>query len=226
MISATPRKKSIRQSREARITAILTAAREVFEKRGYEKATVSEIAELVGVVEGTIFSYFSSKRILVIKVMEQFYEEITNLIESGLKGIDGTRNRLHYVIWNHLNIMLNNAALSGVILRESRGLDEELTEQVHILNKRYTKSISDIVELGIESGEIKANTSSSLIRNAIFGSIEHYMWTIIASHNSLDLDQVAQDLTNMIFNGIAVKDTELNHTDINRLVDKLNQLID
>lgn len=73
----TARKKVVRQSREARVRDILNAAREVFEARGYEKATVAEIASRVGIVEGTVFSYFPSKRVLVLKVMEQFYHQIT-----------------------------------------------------------------------------------------------------------------------------------------------------
>jgi len=226
MSAPTNRKKSTRQSREVRTTAILEAARSVFEQRGYDKATVAEIAELVGVVEGTVFSYFSSKRMLVLKVMEQFYEEITSLIEEGLQGVNGTRNQLHYVIWNHLNIVQKNAALAGVILRESRGLDEKLSDEVHNLNKRYTQSISVIVANGIKAGDIKAETSPSLVRNSIFGTIEHYMWEILSAQVQVNTDEVANNLTELIFNGIAQVDTEVNHSDVNRLIGKLNKLID
>jgi len=226
MSAPTSRKKSTRQSREVRTTAILEAARSVFEQRGYDKATVAEIAELVGVVEGTVFSYFSSKRMLVLKVMEQFYEEITSLIEEGLQGVNGTRNQLHYVIWNHLNIVQKNAALAGVILRESRGLDEKLSDEVHNLNKRYTQSISAIVASGIEAGDIKSDTSPSLVRNSIFGTIEHYMWEILSAQVQVNIDEVAHNLTELIFNGIAQIDSEVNHSDVNRLIGKLNKLIE
>ena len=226
MSAPTSRKKSTRQSREVRTSAILEAARSVFEERGYDKATVAEIAEIVGVVEGTVFSYFSSKRMLVLKVMEQFYEEITSLIEEGLQGVNGTRNQLHYVIWNHLNIVQKNAALAGVILRESRGLDEQLSDEVHSLNKRYTQSISSIVTSGIEAGDIKAGTSPSLVRNSIFGTIEHYLWEILGAQVEVNIEEVANNLTGLIFNGIAQVDTEVNRNDINHLIHKLNTLID
>jgi TetR/AcrR family transcriptional regulator, fatty acid metabolism regulator protein len=114
---ATEKKKATRQPPKVRMNAILVAAREVFERQGYEKATV---AEIVGVVEGTVFSYFSSKRILVLNVMEQFYEEVTALLSDGIKGVEGTRNQLHSIIWNHLNVVTKNASLCRVILRESR----------------------------------------------------------------------------------------------------------
>ena len=223
---AIPRKKATRQSRETRIKAILAAARQVFETHGYEKATVAEIAESVGVVEGTVFSYFPSKRILVLKVMEEFYDEITALLEDGIKAVDGsTRNHLHYIIWNHLNIVSRNRALCGVIIRESRGLDKTLSKGVHSLNRRYTNIVRKVVEQGIENGEIRPETSVALVRNTIFGTIEHYLWDLIAGSTEPDTDSVAEDLTNLIFNGIAAEDGAINRRDVNQLIKKLNELI-
>ncbi|NIB42779.1 TetR/AcrR family transcriptional regulator [Pseudomaricurvus alkylphenolicus] len=222
---AAARKKVTRQSREVRIKAILEAAREVFEERGYDKATVAEIAEKIDVVEGTVFSYFSSKRTLVLKVMEQFYEQITELIESGIKGVEGTRNRLHYVIWNHLNIVANNSALCGVILRESRGLDIELAQQVHELNKRYTHIVVEVIREGIEQGDIQADTSATLVRNTIFGTIEHYLWDLVGGGVDTDIDAVAADLTNLVFEGISAGTEDVKREDVSRLIKKLNELL-
>lgn len=222
---AAVRKKSTRQSREVRTQAILEAARHVFEEQGYEKAKVSEIAEMIGVVEGTVFSYFSSKRILVLKVMEQFYDEITDVIEGGISAVEGTRNRLHYVIWNHLTIVSKNRALCGVILRESRGLDKALSSEVHALNRRYTNIVGDILNQGIALGDIREDTSATLVRNTLFGTIEHYLWDLISGVPAFDIDQVAKQLTDLVFTGIAATDTAPSSRDVSQLIKKLNTLL-
>ncbi len=172
----TARKKVTRQSRETRVRDILKSAREVFEARGYEKATVAEIASRAGIVEGTVFSYFPSKRALVQKVMEQFYQQITQLIEKGIQGVNGTRERYYFVIWNHLNIMTQNRALCGVILNESRGIDHELSQQVRALNRRYTEVVTKITKEGIALGELRQDVCITLVRNTLFGTLEHYLW--------------------------------------------------
>jgi TetR/AcrR family transcriptional regulator, fatty acid metabolism regulator protein len=222
---ATEKKKATRQSPKVRMNAILVAAREVFERQGYEKATVAEIADIVGVVEGTVFSYFSSKRILVLNVMEQFYEEVTALLSDGIKGVEGTRNQLHSVIWNHLNVVTKYASLCRVILRESRGLDEVLSKKVHDLNRQYTSVIGDVIQQGIANDEINPDTSPTLIRTTIFGSIEHYLWDSVDGDGNVDTNKTAQQLTDLIYNGIASSNSDVNKREVNSLIKKLNKML-
>src|SRR5437667_8428699 len=47
---------------EFRCGTILEAARKIFAKKGYEAATVDDVAEAAGVAKGTLYLYFRSKR--------------------------------------------------------------------------------------------------------------------------------------------------------------------
>ena len=81
MASATatevrPARRRTRRPRAEREAEILSAARHSFAEHGYGATAVSEIAARAGVVEGTIYTYFESKRTLLIAVMKQFYEEL------------------------------------------------------------------------------------------------------------------------------------------------------
>lgn len=220
------RKKSVRKSREDRTSAILQAAREVFEERGYEAATVAEIAERVDVVEGTVLHYFSSKRALVLSVMEAFYTEITTKLVEQLKGILGVRNRLHYVIWSHMAMLRDNSALCAVILRESRNLDRTLTQEVHDKNRLYANVVKEIVNQGIQAGEIRADASPALVRNTIFGTAEHFFWDKMVGNQTVDIKQIADQLTELIYNGISAGQEEINTRSVNQLIGKLNHLLD
>jgi len=61
-MTASARRIVVRLPRARREQDILDAAHAVFEERGYEAAAVSEIADRAGVVEGTVYKYFESKR--------------------------------------------------------------------------------------------------------------------------------------------------------------------
>jgi AcrR family transcriptional regulator len=228
MATTTPaksRKKNVRRSREDRVASILAAARGVFEERGYEAATVAEIAERVDVVEGTVLHYFSSKRALVLGVMEQFYDEITATVGERLPGIRGLRNQLHFIIWNHLRVLRENSALCAVILRESRSIDQALTREVHDKNRLYTQVVRDIVQAGIESGEFRPQASPALVRNMIFGATEHFLWDRVTGGVDFDSEALAGQLTELIYSGIVAQPGEADRATINQLIARLNGLL-
>jgi AcrR family transcriptional regulator len=225
-VAKKARKKNVRKSREDRTTAILRAARKVFEERGYEAATIAEIAERVDVVEGTVLHYFTTKRALVIGLIEMFYAEITSRLVEQIKGVRGVRNQLYFVIWSHLSVLRENAALCAVILREARNLDPLLTQEVHDKNRLYTSVVKEIVAQGIQSCEIRPDASAPLIRNIIFGTTEHFFWDKLIGTANLDTKQLAAQLTQIIYEGIASRHSTINRRDVNQLIGKLTGLLE
>jgi TetR/AcrR family fatty acid metabolism transcriptional regulator len=176
------------------------------------------------VVEGTVFHYFSTKKLLMARIIEVFYEEITAELRNGLTGIQGTRNRLHYVIRFHLDVVTRNSRLCGEILRESRGLDGELARAVSHLNRSYTQCLSEIVKEGIDAGDIDAGVSIPLLRNTVYGSIEHTLWAVINDNIAVDIDGEAAALTALVYQGIA-RAAAPDKRDVSSLVRRLNELL-
>lgn len=208
-----------------RINAILMAAREEFEEKGYGNATVADIAAKIGVVEGTVFHYFGSKHKLAIKVMEQFYQQITSEVEKGLIKVNGTRNRFYFIIRFHLKTFMENADLCSVILGESRNRSKVLDTEIEKFNINYSKSLIQVINQGIESGDINDNISKLLILNTVYGTIEHSMWDLIRNNKKVNINKTAQQLTNLIFDGVASHKEKIATTEVNELIGKLNKLL-
>lgn len=213
-----------RLSRDRREKEIIAAARSVFESRGYEDATIAEIAEAVGVVEGTVLHYFRSKRALMSKVIENFYQEITGAMENGVDAISGAQNKLRYVAHTHMAFLQDNAELCTVILSESRGSQKELLETVHDFNRRYTNVVVNIIREGKANGEIAEHISPILVRNVVFGAIEHYLWDIVAGNKRESNNEIADQLTRLVFNGV-IESPDSSKGEINHLILKLNKLM-
>src|SRR4029450_11179415 len=62
-----------------RRTQLLTSARAVFAKRGYDEATVSEIVGRAGVAQGTFYLYFPGKEALAGAFAELLSERFAEL---------------------------------------------------------------------------------------------------------------------------------------------------
>jgi len=60
---------------EDRREEIIRAARELFESKDYDKSTMQDIMEKLGIAKGTIYHYFQSKQALLEAVVEHIVDE-------------------------------------------------------------------------------------------------------------------------------------------------------
>ncbi len=200
--AAQPRRRT-RRPRAEREAEILAAAREVFAERGYGEAAVAEIAARAGVVEGTVYSYFETKRALLIAVMQRFYDELISDTASGLKAVRGAENRIRFVIRRHLETFTADLDLCRVIIRETRPDVALYDEAILELNRRYTGLGLDVLEQGVASGELRSDLVPSVIRDLIYGGIEHAVWRFLFADDPLELGPLADQLADALLEGIA-----------------------
>ena len=73
---------------EHRKDKILAAARAVFDEKGYESATVSDIVRRAGVAQGTFYLYFASKRDAVLELARRPMEEVAARMESARANVN------------------------------------------------------------------------------------------------------------------------------------------
>lgn len=202
MTGAAPRRPATRQSRERRVADIMAAARHVFETKGYDDALLSEIAQRARVVEGTIYRYFDNKRDLLVKVIEHWYEAMLSDYDAHLAGISGTRNRLRFMIWRHLSAIHDDPALCRLMFQHLRPSADYTGTVVFNLNRQYTRRTVDIVREGIAKGEIRPDVSQIVVRDMIYGCIEHRTWAYLRGEGTLDPDAAADAIIDLVYRGL------------------------
>jgi len=73
-----------RLSPAQRRSMIVIAAMEVFAERGYERASMSEIARRAGITAAVIYDYFSSKAVLQVELLENQTNELLGYVATAL----------------------------------------------------------------------------------------------------------------------------------------------
>jgi AcrR family transcriptional regulator len=181
----------------------MDAAREVFCEKGYAQASTAEIAARAGVVEGSLYRYFPTKRDLLTKVVEAFYAHIFADYERHLQGVRGTWNRLRYLIWKHLSVFHGDPAMCRLIVHELRPSPQYRESSVFELNRRYTERTLAVIKEGIAAGEFEERLPLRLVRDMIFGCAEHHTWAYLRGEGQFSPEQAADALTSLIFRGLA-----------------------
>lgn len=106
--------KAVKKSEETR-ARILEAALVVFRERGFEKATMREIAVEAGVATGAAYYYFDSKDALVMAFYEQSQQRMKAELEEKLKRAKTLEARLRTIIGEKLEYFAPNKKLLGAL---------------------------------------------------------------------------------------------------------------
>ena len=188
--------------RMRRAAEIINAARETFLEKGFERASVSEIAAKVGVVEGLLYSYFPTKRDLLNEVLRGMYEPLIREIEDGFSRLQGLRSRMRFLVWRHLRVYVEDPGLSRLVLHEVRTRPEYFNSALHELHVRYTAFLMRTVRDAVAHGELPADTDGEMVRGLVYGGIEHRMWGVLFGRDTVNIEVAADRCTDMVLRGI------------------------
>lgn len=189
---------------ERRVKEILAAARDVFSEHGYEKTTTLEIARQLGISEATIFSYFKSKRDLCMQVIKAWYDEISLVLEQEVPRIEGVRAQLLFVVRKHLiTLMQEGTGMCTLVLSEGRTADEEFAGVIAERKRRYTAPLMKVLSGAQRSGEVRADMPLPLLRDMVYGSLEHVLWDYMVNKNKPEIETTAAQLTDMLWAAFA-----------------------
>jgi TetR/AcrR family transcriptional regulator, fatty acid metabolism regulator protein len=185
-----------------RSAEILASARVVIAERGYEATSMLAIAQHAGVAEGTLYRFFKTKEELMLRVAEEWLQEL--LAEDfGLDSIRGTWNRLRHLIWRALHLMRSQPVVSRFVLIEMRPLPAYRSTALFKLTRRFTADVRIVCEEAVQSHEFRDDVSPSLLRDMIFGCIEHQTWSFLRREGDFKIDEVADSITNVVYRGMA-----------------------
>jgi TetR/AcrR family fatty acid metabolism transcriptional regulator len=183
--------------------SILAAASRVFSQKGFQAASITEIAQAAGVSDGLVYKYFANKRDLLISALTAFYERVITDLERQVQLGKTFGDRLRLLVQTHLGVFVRDTGLCRLFISEVRVATDYPGSAIQTLNKRYTAILIGLVREGIRSGEVRPETDPRVVRDLLFGAVEHMAWRHVTTRQALDCDRLAQQVTAMIVNGIA-----------------------
>lgn len=209
-MSALQRVAPRRAKSQLRITELLRAAREVFSEHGYQQATTVQIAERAGVSEATVFTYFAGKRELCIQVIKDWYDEISTELEREIPHLQGVHAKINFVIRHHLiTLLADGSGMCALVLGEGRATGPDLADVITECKRRYIAPLMDCLAQAREDGEIRQDMPLRLIRDLIYGSMEHVLWDSITDQKRPSIDQTAEQLTALVWSAITPPNASL-----------------
>ena len=181
---------------------ILRAAQHIFAKKGFQAATISDIAKKAKVSDATIYEYFSSKEELLFSIPAETIREYHEKNREILPHIQGAANKLRFLIHRHLSLYADNPDYATVVMLTLKGSRNFLKTDAYKIVQSSARNYIQVFEEGIQNGEFRSDIKPYLVRALIWGSIEHLVTRKSLLGKPADLLDLADDIYDTIFTGI------------------------
>ncbi|WP_421736529.1 TetR/AcrR family transcriptional regulator [Caulobacter sp.] len=142
---------------------VLSAARRLFSERGYEGATIRDIAQAAGMSTGAVFASFSDKSELFDEILTADYEVIyAQMVQAARAGatVDEALLGLFGVAYSfHLDqLPLLRASIAVSWTRSDAAERRARTDVKHIF-----RLIGEVTQRGIDQGQLKSDINAKLL---------------------------------------------------------------
>ncbi|MPZ62174.1 MAG: TetR family transcriptional regulator [Propionibacteriales bacterium] len=173
---------------------IMTAARNLLAVHGFAGTTMAAIAAEVSVVESALYRHFTSKNHLFRETVSHFYEPVLKDIENAAENIGDPVAIVRYVIRRHVRSYIEIPELNRLVVVQARQSSAEEEMGVADLNRRYTSVLTRTVAAGVADGSLRSDLDPRLVRDMIFGAIEHVWLRHEAHGEQMDVEAVSDDI--------------------------------
>ena len=153
---------------------ILEAAYQLFEKNGYDKTTMRQLAKEAGVGLGTIFQHFPDKAAVL---MTAFQEDISSLAYEAIATMPetGLRPQLIHTMGPLFAFYSKRPNLSRTLIREGLFAGPKATKQLMDIEMEFTRFTTMLCERAKDNGELKRDTDSALIAETVWAFYVHVL---------------------------------------------------
>lgn len=198
-LRAGPRR---RPKPEVREETILHAASLEFCEKGYDAATISDIAKRAGIADGTIYKYVQDKRELLFRVLSKSIEGHVNQTIEGALALETAREKIEYFCYRHLLFWEQNPELGVLYAAESRTRDQHHWPTYRDNNRRYVRVVQDALEGGLAKGEFEFSVPPRFLRDVLIGSVEQVAWGFSATRGAIDPHRMAKEIISIFMRGL------------------------
>ena len=194
-MSGTHTEKYEQQRREA-----IRSAAAVFAEKGYHGSSTRDIAEYMGIKQGSLYYYFKSKEDALNEVclygMQDYVERMNSISTSD----QSFREKLVATITSHVTKYREKNEALRVYNAERLYLPESKRTRLKELGTGYRQQLERIFAEGKANGEVRDSIDCQFAAHAVIGMCNAW-GEFIDRHPDMDLYQLIDNCVDLLIHG-------------------------
>ncbi|WP_231387110.1 TetR/AcrR family transcriptional regulator [Nocardia sp. BMG111209] len=183
--------------------ALVTAAREVFERDGYLDARISDISKAAGVASGSFYTYFDSKEEVFAEVVEQLREEMLHPHIRQRSGVDDPRLLIEAANREYLLSYQRNHRLMAV-LEQVAQVDEQFRTIRFDRAKAFGERNAALIRSLQAAGSIEADLDPWVTALSLSTMTSRMAYMVFVQGEDIAFERLLSGLNRIWFNTLGL----------------------
>ena len=185
----------------SQLDRLVSEAVNLFYLHGYDKVSIQDIVDTLGLTKGAFYYYLQSKEEILFLVHDRIVTYSLSQIEPTVAGPGSATERLAAIISTMINLVEEYRPYVVVFMDERRRIATDRFQEIAQKRLRYRKQVESVVADGVRNGEFLADIDPKMVTLMIFGIVNWtYQW--FRSDGRYNVREIGRMCKDVIMEGI------------------------
>jgi len=157
--------------RRNRDSEVVAAAVQVFHQKGYAAATIQDVADVVGVLKGSLYHYISSKEDLLFRILTESHAQARELMDQIMEMDATPLERLRTWIDSMYRWYATNVERASVYITQHHNLTGERAEAMRTQAREFEHFLRELLAEAKGAGALRADLDTRMAARFLLGSL-------------------------------------------------------
>jgi AcrR family transcriptional regulator len=171
---------------------------DLFERQGYGRTTMDDIAEAAGITKRTLYRYVSTKQDFLLMIHEQFLDAAESLLQDQAST---ATEQFREFVKAYCTVIVQHQKAVRIFFEEEYHLTAEARAKVIARRDHFEDRLRHLLRAGQESGEFR-KFDVAVISAGVFGALAGiYQW--FTPRGPMSVDQLAETVSDLLIGGLS-----------------------
>ena len=182
------------------LSKILDGATDIFCDKGYEGASMRDIARATGMSLAGMYHYLGSKERLLYLIQKHTFSTILGRLRERLGGITDPGQGIRALILNHLEYFLEHQQAMKVLSHEDEALEGDYGREIAEIKREYYRICLNLLNRYRREKGLQFDSRTAVL--SLFGMM-NWIYTWYNPRQDGNAERLARDMGNLFFRGIS-----------------------
>jgi len=183
------------------LAAVLRAAIELFNRKGYDATSIGDVAEELGVTKSAVYHHVPSKEHLLSAALDEALAGLEAAVDAAVEAEGSAYERLQAVVRRSVEVLVDHQPAVTLLLRVH---GNTATENAALLRRRRIDArLAALVGQAADEGALRADLDPDLVSRLLFGMINSLIEWYRPS-GPVHVEQLADAVSAIAFEGLQV----------------------